>query len=145
MSTSTYFRSRVDTRPLAAVLAAGDLLALTVFIVAGASHHSERPFANPEIVIGALAPFVLAWAGVAFVAGLYTADAVISVRRAIGWTTPVWVFAALLAHGLRATPLFRGNTGVLFLLVTLAVGGVLVVGWRTLASVIVGHRSLTVG
>lgn len=142
MSTSTYFRSRVDVRPLAAVLAAGDLLALTVFIVAGTSHHGERPFANPDIVIGALAPFVLAWAAVAFVGGLYTAGAVVSIRRALLWTGPVWVFAAVLGHGLRATPLFRGDTTLTFLLVTLAIGGVLVVGWRVLVSALVGRGSL---
>jgi hypothetical protein len=141
MNTRTYLRSRVDARPLAAVLAVGDLVALTAFVVAGTIQHGERPFANPEVVVGALAPFLLAWALLSVVGGLYTADAVISVRRALSWTAPVWVFAVLLGQGLRATSLFPGGTSAPFVVVTLVVGGSLVVGWRVLATVLGGREN----
>ena len=131
MSTSTYL-PRVDRRPLAGLLAAGDALALTGFVVAGLVQHGGQPLSNPGAVVGTLAPFLLAWVAVALVGGLYTADAVRSVRRALGWTAPAWVVAVLLGHGLRATSLFSGGTTVAFVLVTLAVGGFLVVGWRLL-------------
>jgi len=138
MSTSTYLRSRVDLRPLAAALAVGDVLALTAFVVAGTVQHGEQPFSNPGIVAGALAPFLVAWVAVALVGGLYTADAVSTPRRALGWTVPAWVVAVLMGHALRATPVFRGGTTAAFVLVTLVVGGVLVVGWRLL--VVAGQR-----
>ncbi len=132
MSTSTYLRTRVDRRPLAGLLAVGDALALTAFVVAGTIQHGGEPLADPGTVAGTLAPFLLAWVAVALVAGLYTADAVRSYRRALGWTVPAWVVAVLLGHALRATPVFSGGTTVAFVLVTLVVGGVLVVGWRLL-------------
>ena len=132
MSASTYafLRSRVDLRPLAGVLAVGDSLALTVFVVVGAVSHGQQPFSNPGTAAAILAPFLLAWGAVALFGGLYTADAVAGVRRVLGRTVPAWVVAAVLGQGLRATPLFRGGTSVAFALVTLVVGGALVGGWR---------------
>jgi len=132
MRTSTYLRTRVDRRPLSAVLAVGDAIALTAFVVAGMVQHGGQPLSNPGTVAGTLAPFLLAWVAVALVGGLYTAEAARSPRRALGWTLPAWVVAVLLGHALRATPLFSGGTTVAFVLVTLVVGGVLVVGWRLL-------------
>jgi hypothetical protein len=131
MSTTTYLRSRVDLRPLAGVLAVGDVLALTAFVVIGTVQHGQQPF-NPGVVAGALAPFLLAWVAVALLGGLYTADAVLSVRCALGWTVPAWVVAVLAGHAVRATALFPGGTTAAFVAVTLTVGGVLVVGWRVL-------------
>jgi hypothetical protein len=137
MSTSTYLRSRVDLRPLSGLLVAGDVLALAAFVVAGTARHGSRPFSNPDVVAGALAPFLLAWLGVAVLGGLYTADAVRSPGRALGWAVPAWILAVLLGHALRVTPLFRGGTSVGFVVVSLVVGGVLLVGWRLVASLVV--------
>jgi len=132
MSTSTYLRSRVDARPLAGLLAVGDVLALLVFVVAGTVEHGGSPLANPGALAETLAPFLLAWVVVALLGGLYTADAVVTARRALGWTVPAWVVAVLLGHALRATPVFSGGTAPAFVVVTLVVGGVLLVGWRVL-------------
>jgi hypothetical protein len=132
MSTTTYLRSRVDLRPLAGVLAVGDVLALAAFVAMGTVQHGQRPFSNPGVVGDALAPFVLAWVAVALLGGLYTADAVVSPRRVLGWTVPAWVVAVLAGHALRATALFPGGTTAAFVAVTLVVGGVLLVGWRLL-------------
>lgn len=136
MRTSTYLHTRVDRRPRLGLLAAGDALAIAVFVIAGTVQHGGQPLSNPGAVAGTLAPFLLAWVAVALVGGLYTADAARSPRRALGWTVPAWVVAVLLGHALRATPLFSGSTTVAFVLVTLVVGGVLVVGWRVLFATI---------
>lgn len=140
MSTTTYLRSRVEFSPLALALAVGDLLALTTFIVAGTLSHGERPFANPDVVAGALAPFLLAWWGAALLGGLYTSDAVLGVRRAASWALPAWAVAVVVGQGLRATPLFRGGFAVTFMLVTFVVGGLLVVGWRCLVAAVLSRR-----
>lgn len=132
MGTSTYLQTRVDRRPLSGLLAVGDALALTAFVVAGTIQHGGQPLSDPGAVAGTLAPFLLAWGVVGLLGGLYTADAVRSPRAALGWTVPAWVVAVLLGHTLRATPVFEGGTSVPFVLVTLAIGGVLVVGWRLL-------------
>ncbi len=132
MSTTAYLRTRVDLRPFAGLLFVGDVLALTAFVVAGTAQHGQQPLANPAVVAGVLAPFLISWVLVALGGGLYTADATGDLRRVLGWTVPAWVVAVLLGHGLRATALFRGGTTVAFVIVTLLVGGVLVVGWRVL-------------
>ncbi|MEF8782894.1 MAG: DUF3054 domain-containing protein [Haloarculaceae archaeon] len=139
MSTSTYLRSRVDVRPFAGLLAVGDALAITSFVVAGIIQHGGQPFSNPGEVPGPVAPFLLGWFAVALLGGLYTVDALLSPRRALSWTAPAWVIAVLVGHGLRATSLFPGGTTAGFILVTLVVGGILVVGWRLLASVAIGR------
>lgn len=139
MSTSTYLRSRVDVRPLAGLLAVGDAIAITSFVVAGIIQHGGQPFSNPGEVPGPVAPFLIGWFAVALLGGLYTADAVLSPQRAIGWTVPAWVLAVLVGHALRATSLFPGGTEISFVVVTLVIGGVLVVGWRLLASVVTGR------
>lgn len=134
MSAQTYLRSRVDPIPTVGVIAVGDVLAVSAFVVIGQISHGEQPLQNPEIVPGALAPFLIGWFVVAFVGGLYTADAVTTIRRAVSWTVPAWVFGALLAQGVRATSLFPGGTAVTFVVVSIVTGGVLVVGWRSLAA-----------
>jgi hypothetical protein len=140
MSTTTYLRSRVDRSSLALGLAAGDLLALSVFVVVGAQNHGERPFANPEVVVGALAPFLLAWWATALVGGLYTTDAVLGPRRALSWGLPAWVATVVIGQALRATPLFRGGFALTFMLVTLVVGGTLVLGWRVLFASVLARQ-----
>ena len=140
MSTTTSLRSRVDSSPLVLGLAVGDLLALSTFVVAGAQSHGERPFAHPEVVLGALAPFLLAWWAASLVGGLYTKDAVLGPRRALSWALPAWVVTVVIGQALRATPLFRGGFAVTFVLVTLVVGGTLVVGWRILLASVLARR-----
>lgn len=135
MDTSTALRPGVEPRPLAGVLFLGDVLALTAFVVAGSVQHGQQPFANPAVVGETLAPFLLAWLAVALLGGLYTAEAVLGVRRALARTVPAWLVAVLLGQGLRATPVFSGGTALAFVLVTLVVGGTLLVGWRVLVAV----------
>jgi hypothetical protein len=140
MSTGTYLRTRVDPIPLTLGLAVGDVAAILAFIVAGEFQHNADPVGNPALVATGAAPFLLAWTVVAFFGGLYTRDAVASPRRALSWAVPAWVVATLLGHALRSTELFRGGTAISFVLVTMAVGGVLLVGWRILAALAVGRQ-----
>ena len=140
MSTGTYLRTRVDPIPLTVGLVVGDVVAILAFIIAGEFQHNADPIGNPELVVTGAAPFLLSWAAVAFVGGLYTRDAVTSPRRAVSWAVPAWVVATLLGHALRSTSLFRGGTALSFVLVTMAVGVVLLGGWRVLAALAVGRR-----
>jgi hypothetical protein len=139
MRTGTYLRTRVEPGALTAGLVVGDAAAILAFVVAGEFQHNADPVGNPVFVVTGAAPFLLAWAVVAFFGGLYTRDAVSSPRRAVSWVVPAWVVATLLGHGLRSTDLFRGGTEISFVLVTMAVVGVLLVGWRVLFSVAVGR------
>lgn len=137
MSTATYLRSRVDPGPRSVGLAAGDAAAILAFATLGAAHHGEAPVSDPVHVGLVATPFLLGWIVAALVGGLYTADATSSPRRALSWTVPAWIAAALLGQALRATALFPGDTAPTFVLVTVLVGGGLVVGWRVLAALFV--------
>jgi hypothetical protein len=140
MSTTTSLRSRVEVSPLAAGLVIGDAAALSVFFTLGAESHGFRPFANPAVVAEGVAPFLLTWMLAATVTGLYASSALTSPARALSVAVPAWILAALAGHGLRATQLFRGSTAWTFILVSLVVGGVLVVGWRALAGLVYSRR-----
>jgi hypothetical protein len=133
MSTTT-LRSRVTLSSLSAWLAVGDAAALSVFFTIGAESHGFQPFANPSVVAEGVAPFLLTWLLAAAVTGLYDSDTLDSPARTLSVGIPTWILAALAGHGLRATSLFRGDTAWTFMLVSIVVGGGLLVGWRLVAS-----------
>lgn len=137
MSTATYVRTRVDPEPFALALALGDAVAIVAFAAAGVTQHGGDPLGNPGHVALVAAPFLIGWGVAAFLGGLYTRDAVTSPRRALSWALPAWAVTTLLGHALRATEPFPGGTTVTFVLVTLAFGGTLVLGWRVLAALLV--------
>lgn len=133
MDVRRWFERRIDPTDIVGGVAVGDLLAITLFVGIGQTHHGGDPLGNPlGVFVGAI-PFYLAWIGVAFLAGLYTEDALVSTRRSISWSVPAWILAAVVALLLRGSPLFRGNFSLTFGLVALFFGGLLVLGWRALA------------
>lgn len=140
MSTTTYLRSQVEPSSLAAGLAVGDLLALAVFIGAGRTQHYGYAIGDPLNFLDSLAPFVIGWTIAAIIGGLYTRDALLTPRRAVSWTLPAWILALLIGLGLRATPVFSGGVQLTFALVTLVVGGTLLVTWRALAAAVTSRK-----
>jgi hypothetical protein len=52
----------------------------------------------------------------------------------VSWTVPAWVVTVAIAMPLRATPQLSGGVAPTFIVVTLLVGGLIVVGWRVLAA-----------
>lgn len=141
MSVATTLRTRVEPVPSMAGLAVGDAAAILAFVAAGVVQHGGNPVGDPFRVLAAAGPFLVAWWLVAFLAGLYTRDAIASPRRALSWSLPAWILATLLGHAIRASEPVRGGTTLEFVLVTLAIGGLFVVGWRTLAAVLVDRIS----
>jgi hypothetical protein len=141
MSTSTYLQSRAEASGLSAVLLTGDLLAIGGFVAAGRLQHLGTPIGDPTAYVETLVPFLVGWAVAAVLGGLYTRDAVLFPRRAVGWTLPAWVVTVVVAMALRATPQLRGGVAPTFVVVTLLVGGVLVLGWRVLAAAYTNKRA----
>jgi len=136
MRPSTSLRLRVDPTLGIAVLAVGDLLALLAFVVLGATHHGGNALLLPGRVVGSVLPFWLGWLFAAFVGGLYTVDALSSLLRALGWAAPAWIVAVAIGQAFRSTALFPGNASLVFALVTLAFGGLLLLGWRGIAALV---------
>lgn len=129
---------RVDPAPVTALVALGDLACIGLFVVAGEISHNVDPVANPVYVAETALPFVIGWAVVAVLGGLYAADARRSWRRAVGLTVPAWAVAALVAQGIRATPYLHGGAALPFYLVSVGVGLALLVPWRVATSRLVG-------
>lgn len=115
------------------VVATGDLLLILAFVVVGEIRHGVAPLARPGVVVDTATPFVVAWFGAAVVAGLYRTEW--TPREAGSRTAVAWVTAAIVALGLRATPLFHGDFALAFLLVSVGVGLVLLVPWRVAVAV----------
>lgn len=137
MSTSIRLQ-RIDWSPRTAAIATGDTLAIAAFVYAGEVQHGFPPTSYPGRFAGTLGPFLVGWVAAALIAGLYATDATTALRRALYRTIPAWLAGTLLAHALRLTPLFHGGTTPAFVLVSVVVGGTLVVGWRALVAVIGG-------
>ena len=133
MSVSTGLANRVDPSPRTAVLAAGDLLAILTFVAVGEATHGYNPFVAVGRVAGTMAPFVIGWALVALVGGLYARGPTSLPRTALR-TFGLWIVAVAIAQALRATALFHGDAALAFALVSVGIGGALLVAWRLLAT-----------
>ncbi|MFC6862557.1 DUF3054 domain-containing protein [Halomicroarcula sp. GCM10025817] len=139
MSVSTVESGRVELSSRTAVLALGDVLALLIFVVAGEYSHGIDPLANPGRVGGTLAPFLIGWGLVAVAGGLYAAPSRSSLGRTLATTFGGWVLAVVVAQLLRATAVFHGDAALTFALVSTFVGGVLLVGWRLIATLVLAE------
>lgn len=127
MSTET---ARFDPSRATAILVAGDVVLIALFVLAGEIRHGFGPTEYPLRVLGTLLQFLIGWFAVAFLAGVYTREVRLDVRTAALRTAAAWVLAALVGQALRATDLFHGNAAPAFVAVTVAVGLVLLVPWR---------------
>lgn len=140
MTGSSWLDQRLDVSRLTTVLAVGDFLAIGAFVALGQAQHSgSNPLLAPLELLAAMTPFLLGWLAVALIGGLYTHDVVLGPRRMLSWTIPAWILGAIIALALRATSLFPGNVTGMFPVVATVFGGLLVVGWRTVAAVVLSR------
>jgi hypothetical protein len=111
----------------------GDLLCIALFSAAGALQHPENAaiyLRVPEIA----APFVLGWLLVGAFAGVFDARWTTGPRAAAGRAALAWLGADLVGQGLRATAVVPGGADPAFFVVSLVVGGALLVAWRALVA-----------
>lgn len=116
--------SRVAVTPRTAVLALGDLALITLFVFLGQMEHGTHG------LLMVAAPFFLGWLVVAPLVGLYDGQRR-DVKATIGLTAAGWIGAALVGQALRATEFFPGGFAVVFVIVSILVGLVLLVPFRT--------------
>lgn len=125
------FDRRLDSSPLTALVAVGDIVLIGLFVTLGEIQHGMPPWDYPVLAMETFATFLIGWAVVAFVGGLYTRDAWQFPLRAISWTTPAWITAVLVAMVVRASPLVHGGVELTFVVVSMAVGLALLLPWRS--------------
>lgn len=131
-------------RYLPPILLAGDVLAIFMFIFLGQIDHETVNRANP--ILGALPqvfPFVLCWVAAAWLLGAYKLFQPFSLVTFLGRSLTAWLVAAPLGMVLRALLLGRATIPVPFFLVTLAVGGSFLLGWRVLAGLAVQRSQVS--
>ncbi|MFB6310182.1 MAG: DUF3054 domain-containing protein [Salinirussus sp.] len=134
MVSASAIQPRIELAPRSLVLAVGDAGAILAFVAVGEVRHATDPLSDPGLVLTAAAPFLLGWMVVGILGGFYTRSAVSSVRHAALKTTIGWGVAVLVGAAIRATPAVRGDSPLMFILVTFGFGGLAIVGWRVLAT-----------
>lgn len=111
----------------------GDLLCIALFATLGAMQHPEGGsliVRIPEVA----APFVVGWLLVGAAVGTFRTDAFSDTRTAVVRAVVAWLGADLFAQAVRATSVVPGGADPAFFVVALLFGGVLLAGWRALAS-----------
>lgn len=112
-----------------AVLAVGDAAMIALFVAAGEFRHGGTLAAGVETFL----QFAVGWAVVAVLAGAYADDALASTRRAGAVAAVAWVVGSLVGQGVRIATEASAGFAPAFVAVTVAVGGVLLAGWRMAA------------
>ncbi len=110
------------------ILAVGDVLVLGLFVLLGERDHA---ISDPQPVLRwfiTTAEFALPWLIAAWALGTYRAD--ITTRTFLGKTVTAWLIAAPLGALLRSFVNGSGAIASTFLVVTLVVGGAMVIAWR---------------
>jgi len=136
MSVSSVRGKRVELSQRTALLAAGDISAILLFVAVGEYTHGYNPLVDVGRVAGTFLPFLVGWLVVAGVVGLYATDATATLGRSLGFTLGSWVVAVGIAQALRATSVFHGNAALTFAIVSVVIGGVLLAIWRTSVSLL---------
>lgn len=136
-------RPRLPDSPAAAGVFAGDLLAVAGLLVAGLVHHGVPPHQHPLHALETIAPFALAWGLLAPAIGLYLRETLVSYRRTLVALLVGWPAITLLGGLVRSTPYLQGDAPVTFLLVNVALGFLVLLPWRVLATA--SLRRLTTG
>ncbi|WP_277540772.1 DUF3054 domain-containing protein [Haloarcula laminariae] len=139
MSVATADRSRIDLSSKTALLVAGDLAAIFLFVAIGEYTHGYNPIVDFGRVAGTFAPFLIGWLLVAGAAGLYATDAPGTLANATLVTLLCWVAAVAVAQGLRATSVFHGGAALTFAIVSVLVGGLLLTLWRVGVTLTIGR------
>ncbi|WP_181684876.1 DUF3054 domain-containing protein [Halorhabdus salina] len=134
VSVAATLRNRIEVSAATAILAAGDLVAVAAFVVIGSVGAHQGSLSNMSQMAGTAVPFLVGWLLAAFLGSLYTEDARRSVLRAVSWTIPAWITAALIAQVLRWSPLTPDSFSGIFLLISIAAGLVLLTPWRGIAA-----------
>ena len=108
----------------------GDLIDLLIFVVIGQADHNTLNQSNP--ILGALPNLValaIPWFIVAFLLRAFPRKTM-RLPQFLGRSALAWLIAAPLGLLLRAILQHRGGIPIPFLIVTLLVGGLMLLGWR---------------
>lgn len=130
MNEQSVRRRRIEPSSRTALLAAGDVVAIGLFVIAGELSHGYGLVEDAGRVAAVLATFLIGWAVVSVPGRLYSRRPVADVETEVLRTLGAWALAVGVAQALRSTAVFPGDFAATFALVSFGVGGVLLVSWR---------------
>lgn len=110
------------------VLVIADIVLLLVFAFIGQQEH--HTYTGPLSLLRTAAPFIITWAVLGFVAGLYKLDTYRSVGSMLKRTLPVWLITAPVAILLRMQIEQETTFPVPFMIVSYITTFILLIGWR---------------
>lgn len=111
-------------------LAVGDLVAIGLFVALGELRHAGTVTAGVQNVLA----FGGSWIAVAVLAGLYRPGSTRSRWRIATVVAGSWIVAATIGHFLRLIVRPGAGLSLAFFIVSVLTGGVLLIGWRSIAS-----------
>ena len=121
-------------------LLAGDALCLSLFVLAGLqTHDSTSPFIRFILNAG---PLILIWTLTAWALGALQLERPLTYRTVLGRALLAWLVAAPLALVLRALLLRAATIVLIFMLVTLGLGGMLLLLWRAAVVWVIKRRTV---
>jgi hypothetical protein len=118
-------------KSLTAILLAGDLIALLLFVLIGQADHGTIDASNP--IAGALRNVVslaVPWLILAWLLRAYPRTEAPALPGFLGRSALAWAIAVPIGLLIRMIWLGRGGIPIPFLLVTLAAGALFLLGWR---------------
>ncbi len=110
----------------------GDWLALGLFVFLGQLDHGMINANSLPRLLKTSAEFALPWTAVAFLWGAYTLNSKTTARTFLSRSLTAWLIAAPLALLLRAYLHGQATIIVVFMTITLGLGGAFLLGWRGL-------------
>lgn len=114
------------------ILLTGDFLAILLFVFLGQQEHETVNLANPALgLLRAAFPFLLMWVIVGWALhAIQRPAASLSARQLVGRGLNAWLVAAPLGLLMRAFLFDRDAIPIIFMLLTLTVGGTFIALWR---------------
>lgn len=123
------------------ILVVGDLIALLLFVVIGQADHNTLNQSNP--ILGALPNLValaVPWLIIALLLQAYPRKPM-SLAQFMGRSALAWLIAAPLGLWLRSILQDRSVIPIPFILVTLGIGGLMLLSWRLVFGLVVMRKS----
>ena len=131
MTPETKPRHPIKDRIFSLILPVGDVIALLLFMYLGQRDHNTIDPVHPVLSLLVLAAeFALPWIVAGWLLGAFPRRAFPGRGAVLARSLNAWLVAAPLGLLLRAFVVGRAVIPTLFMVVTIGLGGIFVIGWR---------------
>ena len=119
----------------------GDIVVILTVFSLGLIIHGVDIVHRPAHFLATVAPFALAWMLIGPTTGMYRRSTRTDPRWAVGRTVLAWTTTCMLGSIIRHTTLFRGDSPLIFVVVTIVVGLTVLLPWRLGVVLIAGSQA----